>query len=188
MWHRAERIEADGRDAGFVREINEFRVSKPPTIDQYLRMEDATLIYQIQAWTGHEDEILSDLASRFLGRNRLCAIDDPVTASLSDQRGEWESELQRIVAASGRNPEYYLLRDDLKLTIYNPYIPEKEVRQQDPYNAIFVQSSHGEKPREISTVLERLSPVTGARKEWLRYYVPIECRDEVLRLATSRRW
>ena len=152
-------------------------------------MEDATLVYQMQVWTRHPDAILSDLARRFLKRNRLSAIEDPVSqAAFSDARDAWERELRTKVAEERFDPDYYALRDDLKLTIYDPYTPEKEDEKQDPYNAIFVQSEPRRKPREISTVLKRLAPVTGAREKRYRYYVPRECREAVKTLRDSREW
>jgi hypothetical protein len=188
-WKRARRISDTGGDAYFVREIAEFLNATEPTVQQYLAMEDATLVYQMQVWTRHPDRTLSDLAKRFLERDRFTCIDDPVTATgFSDVREQWESALRAEINKEGFDAEYYVLRDDLKLTIYNPYVPEKEEREQDPYNAIFVQADPSKKPREISTVLERLAPVTGAREKRYRYYVPKECRDVAKNLAVSRKW
>lgn len=189
LWRRAKQIQHDGGDPGFVPEIAGFTAAHQPSVEQYLRLDDATLLYQIQSWTRHGDRVLNDLARRFLGRNRFYAVDDPVTeTAFADSRNQWEAALAAIVAAENLAPDYYVLRDDLKLTIYNPYMPEREEREQDPYNAIFVQAAKGSKPREISTVLERLAPVTGAREKWYRYYVPNECRDKVMGLVASRTW
>ena len=123
-------------------------------------------------------------------RNRFAAIEDPVSeTAFADARNSWENELKSAVRESGfEHAEYYALRDDLKLTIYNPYIPEKEEKEQDTYNAIFIQGDHGQKPREISTILDRLKPVTGAREKRYRYYVPQECRERVMALIASRQW
>ncbi|MCI0360962.1 MAG: HD domain-containing protein [Planctomycetaceae bacterium] len=188
-WRRATDLRIDGRDAWLVREIAEFLDARPPTVKYYLAMEDATLVYQMQVWTRHPDPVLSDLARRFLFRDRLCVLNDPVAeAAVGDERTRWESELARVVGAEDFDANYYMLRDDLKLTIYNPYIPEKEEREQDPYNAIMIQPDQGGKPREISTILDRLATVTGVREKRFRYYVPDECRDKARALAESRNW
>jgi HD superfamily phosphohydrolase len=188
-WRRAKCILSQGGDAYLVHEIAEFLGAHQPTVRQYLAMDDATLVYQMQVWTRHPDRVLSDLAQRFLGRNRLAAIEDPVSeVAFSDARDVWERALGDAVRGSGFDPEHYALRDDLKLTIYNPYIPEREEPEQDPYNAIFIQSGPQDRPREISTVLERLAPVTGAREKRYRYYVPRECRDAARALASSKKW
>ncbi len=188
-WNRAKWIRGQGNDAHLVREIAEFLDAQRPTVRQYLAIEDATLVYQMQVWTRHPDAVLNDLARRFLGRGRLSPVNDPVSQNaFSDARADWEQRLRALVAEQKFDPNFYVLRDDLKLTIYNPYTPEKEEREQDPYNAIFVQDDPGKKPREISTVLHRLASVTGAREKRYHYYVPRECRDAALALAGSKRW
>jgi len=190
-WRRAKQICDDGGDAALVPEIGEFLNANQPSVRQYLALEDATLIYQLQVWTRHSDRVLSDLAKRFLTRERFVAVDDPVSEmDFAEARESWERELQDVVAREGFDlPEYYALRDDLTLTIYNPYAPEKEEEEQDPYNAIFVQPTAGRLPSEISKVLpERLAGVTGVRDKRYRYYVPKECRDAAKSLAVSRTW
>ncbi|HOQ48132.1 MAG TPA: HD domain-containing protein [Bryobacteraceae bacterium] len=188
-WKRARELSGQGSDAYLVHEIAEFLNAGQPTVQQYLAMEDATLVYQMQVWMRHPDRVLSDLARRFLVRDRFAALEDPVSQiAFPDLRDAWEKALGDKVAEHGFEPEYYALRDDLKLTVYNPYLPEKEEPEQDPYNAIFVQPDPRDKPREISTILTRLAPVTGAREKRYRYYVPRECRDAVRTLADSRKW
>ncbi len=186
-WKRARRISDEGDDAYLVYEMAEFLNTEKPTVNQYLAMDDCTLVYQMQVWTRHPDPILCDLARRFLERRRFAAIEDPITeTTLSDARDGWERALRGKVSEHKFDADYYALRDDLKLTIYNPYIPEKEEPEQDPYNAIFIQSDPHKRPREISTVLQRLGPVTGAREKRYRYYVPLECGDSVKALAASK--
>ena len=188
-WKRADQIRQDG-DAYLVHEIEAFLSAESPSVKQYLALEDATLVYQFQVWTRHPDRVLSDLAKRLLSRQGLVAIEDPITdTTFDDAREKWENALRTLVAQkSYESPELYALRDDLKLTIYNPYMPEKEEEEQDPYNAIFIESSEGGEPQEISKLLERLKPVTGAREKQFRYYVPRELRNDVLSLAKSRSW
>jgi HD superfamily phosphohydrolase len=188
-WKRANSLAEQGKDADLVREIAEFRSAESPSARQYLAMEDATLVYQMQVWSRHSDPVLKDLARRILHRNRMVCVDDPVPETIGANRHTiWEECLSQSVRDNGFDPEYYALRDDLSLTIYNPYIPEREDREQDPYNAIFIQRRTGEAPREISTILKRLGAVTGARERRYRYYVPQESASAVRSLAASQRW
>jgi HD superfamily phosphohydrolase len=189
-WNRAKHLHAHGEDAWLVHEIAEFLDTPKPTVQQYLALEDATVVYQLQVWMRHPDRVLSDLATRFLTRRGLKAIEDPIpSAALDGARADWEAELRRVAAEGGfKPPEYYALRDDLKLTVYDPYIPEKEEEEQDPYNAIFIAAADGGQPREISKVLERLLPLTGAREKRYRYYVPQECQADTMGIANSRSW
>lgn len=189
-WNRAKAIAGDGRDPWYVHEVGEFLAATPPTISQYLALEDATLVYQSEVWKRHPDATLRDLAKRFLERDGLVAIDDPVAdGRFGDGRQAWEDALKDVVFQGGYAlPEYYTLRDDLKLTVYNPYMPEKEDREQDPYNAIMIAPASGGPPQEISRILTRLKPVTGVREKRYRYYVPRDVRDSARSLAESRTW
>jgi hypothetical protein len=189
-WGRANELRRNGDDAWLVGEVRDFLDAEDPTVKEYLALEDATLVYQMQVWTRHADGVLRDLARRFLVRDGFAAVEDPVSeAAFGDAHADWEAELRRIVGEHQfAPPEYYALRDDLKLSVYDPYTPEKEEKEQDPYNAVFIQPASGGPPREISTVLKRLAPVTGLREKRCRYYVPKECRDAVRDVAASRAW
>ncbi|MBN2476466.1 MAG: HD domain-containing protein [Pirellulales bacterium] len=187
---RAKQIHEGSRDARFVDEIAEFLDAETPTVKQYLALEDATLVYQLQLWSKHPDRALSDLAGRFLARKGFAAIEDPVSETgFDDARAKWETTLRKVVAQGGFEPEeFYVLHDELEFTMYDPYIPEKEEEVQDPYNAIFIKPE-GSKPLvEVSRLLERLASVAGARSEQHRYYVPKECRDKARQIAESQRW
>lgn len=187
-WKRARQLQQSGVDAGWIAEISAFLATKQPTVEQYLMLEDASLIYQLKVWSRHSDKILADLSWRFLARDHFAAIDDPVAAVSFDLRDEWETALRELVGAQGLDPDYYMLRDDLKLTIYNPYIPEREEKLQDPYNAIVIQPDAGGPPREISSLLMRLGAVTGAREKRYRYYVPAICKTAARNLAKAGKW
>jgi hypothetical protein len=86
------------------------------------------------------------------------------------------------------HPGCYAPRDDLRLTVYDPYMPEKEEEEQDPYNAIMVRPKPDAPPQEISKQLRRLEPVTGIRNQRYRYYVPKQVRDQAQSLAESQSW
>ncbi len=190
-WERAKQMHSRREDAYLVVEIREFLDAPEPSVKQYLALEDATVVYQLKVWTRHPDKVLNDLAQRFLKRDRFVAIADPVSEEgVCDARVEWESELHKLVQEKGFDPEFYALRDDLKLAVYNPhmpYMPEKEEEEQDPYNAIFIKLDDTS-VQEISRLLDRLAAVTGPPKEEFRYYVPDECGDAAKQLANSRPW
>lgn len=187
-WRRAEQLESEGIDPSFVETIRDFREAESPTIEQYLALEDATLIYQLTRWTQHSDPVLADLASRVIHRRRMKAIRDPVPeGAFEDVREKWEDALRKAVELKGHSPpEYYALRDDLKQTIYNPYVPEKEKPEQDPYNAILI--SDGQGATEISEILTRLQAVTGKLPKGYRYYVPEDVVQDARTLAESDSW
>ncbi|MDZ4659812.1 MAG: HD domain-containing protein, partial [Bythopirellula sp.] len=191
-WRRAEQLETERGAPQFIPEIQQFRNAKKEskeTIEQYLALEDSTLVYQLIVWSRHPDSVLADLATRFVTRRKFKAVNDPVPEGAIDGvRETWEEALRELVKKKGYNlPEYYALRDDrLKQTVYDPYAPEKEKKEQDPYNAILIDL--GTVPTEISEVLTRLQAVTGERPKRNRYYVPEDVSEEARQLAESGSW
>lgn len=177
-WRRANTIEENGGNAWFMEEINEFRHAVEPTVGQYLALDDAMLLHQLAVWARHGDTVLGDLARRFVHRKPLKVIPDPVPSeAFEDVREAWETALHEEVSAAGFDPAFYALRDDLKQTVYDPYSPEKEEAEQDPYNAILIKRDS--KHEEISGVLPRLGSVTGKRPKEYRYYVPRQAAGRV---------
>ena len=74
--------------------------------------------------------------------------------------------------------ETHCLKDQVKAKYHQPYFPEKENDQQSARNAIRIQTDQDGKPKEISTIMERLRPVTTrGSADQVRYYVPMEARD-----------
>lgn len=187
-FRRARCLLQGGQYPNFLPPFAEFFSTRTPTVEQYLAIEDAILVYQMQVWEKHSDQILSDLARRFLVRDRLAPIDDPVPGTKINERElrrTWEETLRETIRKEGFDPDYYALRDDPTVSVYNPYVPEKEV--PDPYYAIFISDGQ-QQPQEISTLLPRLKPVTGSLEKRSRYYVPHQCRETVKYLAASRKW
>jgi HD superfamily phosphohydrolase len=197
-WNRAIQIGLDGGSPEWIASIASFFQHK--TIQHYLAIDDAAVLFQVQTWANHQDKVLNDLARRFLNRKGFTAIDppekcqpqltsgkiDPKNAPWIPIQAEWEEELNKLLKDEGFTPhEFYALRDDLKLSIYAPYETEKEEQEQSPYNAIFISPDEGGEPLEISKVLPRLSAFTGKRPQRYRYYVPKEIAIEVKELRTK---
>src|SRR5207249_1752934 len=132
MWNHAKRLRQDGAQIDLVRPIEDFWGADAPSTHQFLTLEEYTVLSQIQAWTGHRDHALNDLARRFLNRQGFAAIDAPRYGNvLVEDLTEWESELKKLVSARGyRPPELYALKDDLETRIYESYYPEKEKGEQ----------------------------------------------------------
>jgi HD superfamily phosphohydrolase len=187
MWRRARSL--NKRDAGLVPALKQFWAGKTPTIQQYLAIEEFTVLQQIQAWTQHSDQALSDLASRFLARRRFICVEPPAVmlqaAEVDFSREKldyWHDALCREVSDQGFDPEMYCLRDEVKPKYHQPYFPEKEGDEQSAKNAIRIIDAPGSPPIEISQLCPRLQPVTQKQRGVLRHYVPNELRGNVTRL------
>jgi HD superfamily phosphohydrolase len=187
IWARARKLHQDGTDVGLVPAIKDFWGAKDPTVEQYLAIEEHTVLYQFQQWTASTDKPLSDLARRFLERNRLAAVDPPPPKDpLAPSNEQWEAVLNELVRGAGYNPpEMYCLKDQVKAKYNQPYFPEKEADEQSVKNSIRVLVPGERRPVEISRLLGRLKPLTEEPVDRVRYYLPKELQAQALKLQTE---
>lgn len=139
----------------------------------------------------HKDKALSDLARRFLRRERFAAVDAPsAKGKLEPDLTKWETALLELVGKSRQYApaDMYCLRDDLKAKYSQPYFPEKERSEQSVSTAIRLTVKGKKKPVEISKLLPRLRPVTQKPPRHVRYYVPKELQTKALRLRKDWKW
>ena len=172
--------------------LEQFWATETPTIQQYLAIEEFTVLQQIQGWTQHSDRALSDLASRFLARHRFICIEPPpalLQAAEGDYSREkldnWHHALCQEVSDQGFDPEMYCLKDEVKPKYHQPYFPEKEGDEHSAKNAIRIIEAPGSPPIEISQLCPRLQPVTREQRGVVRHYVPDELRESVTSLRAS---
>jgi len=189
MWRRAKQLRAAGTDVNLVPALADFwNAGEQQSVEQYLRIEEFTVLAQIQAWASHPDRSLSDLANRFLKRERFVAIDAPVADDPLDARlPEWEVALAALV---GQRVEYqpaemYCLKDNLKGKYSEPYFPEKEADEQAVGNAIRLIVDG--QPVEVSELLPRLKPIIEKPRDRFRYYVPKDVEAAAKRLRSEWR-
>jgi HD superfamily phosphohydrolase len=188
MWFRAKSFFDQGKDALLVPAIRDFWTTPEPSVAQYTTIEEFTVLQQIQNWTSHEDKALSDLARRFLNRERLAMIDAPdFEGKLDPDVIRWGQDLKKLVSSRVEYdpPEAYCLVDRVKAKYYQPYFPEKEGDEQSVKNAIRVLVEGESTPIEISSRLTRLKPVTEAPAEKVRYYVPKDLQNDAQRLRAN---
>ncbi len=188
MWARAKKLRSNGDDVDLVPAIRGFCDAQDPSIDQYLTIEEYTVLQQIQQWRDHADGPLSDLARRFLNRDRFAMIESPPSSDdLDDGYEAWEEALKETVRKAGYSePDVYCLPDQLKGKYNQPYFPEKELDEQSAQNAIRLKTAGESEPVEISELLPRLRPVTREHRDRYRYYIPRDIRDAAEQLKS--RW
>ncbi len=186
MWRRAKTLRDGGTDVDLVPVLRDFwGAGDNATVQQYLRIEEFTVLQQVQQWTGHSDKPLADLARRFLDRNRYAAIDPPQPDSkLAGIYTRWEAALHEKLRGNGYDcMDTHCLQDEVKAKYNQPYFPEKENDQQSARNAIRVRAGATGSPVEISTILDRLRPVAERPAiAQVRYYVPCNMRLEIQKL------
>lgn len=188
MWRQAKVLMQAGEDTTLVSAINDFWKSPNPEPAQYLKIEEFTVMQQIQVWTDHRNKSLQDLARRFLNRNRFIGIDLPATESsllAGNGNDQFEHDLKDLVKKEGYDPDFYCLLDTVKGKYHQPYFPEKESDEQSAKNAIRIKLEGESNPIEISRVMERLKPVTSESPDRRRYYVPKAIEHKAKKLASQ---
>jgi HD superfamily phosphohydrolase len=188
MWQHAKQLQADGGKVRLLPAIEKLWGGEHPTVQDYLAVEEFTVLGQIQAWTTHPDKPLSDLARRFLGRKRFVAIEGPeFQFPLAQNLQEWEGALRALVGARSeyQPAQLYCLTDRLKAKYTDPYYPEKEPDEQGISNAIRLHKEGFPNPVEISELLPRLRPVTEKPQDKYRFYVPKDLEAEVKKLRNE---
>jgi len=188
MWTRANKLRKDGTriDANPVLE-KFWKTEKPEpgnlAIGDYLRVEEFTVLEQIQRWTEHPDRSLADCARRFLERDGLAMVEPPppVNPLKTNDFGAWEPELHKLLRGKGyADPEMYCLADRVKGKYRQPYREEKDPENQSAVNTIRVLIDG--KPLAIGQHLPRLNAVIAPPEDRVFYYVPKEIRAEAIAL------
>ncbi|MHC5539775.1 HD domain-containing protein [Singulisphaera rosea] len=190
LWRRARSFYDQGEDAALVPAIREFWDAQAspgsgPTVPQFLAIEEFTVLMQIQNWMAHPDKALSDLARRFLNRERFAMIEAPEFKDpLAPDCDGWEAALKALVRSrSEYDPvEMFCLRDRVKAKYHQPYFPEKESDEQSVKNAIRVVIPGESKPVEVSNLRDRLTPLTQAPSDRVRYYLPKDLQADAKQL------
>lgn len=188
MWRRAKSLHDEGEDVGLLPAIADFWSAQEPTVQQYLRIEEFTVLQQIQNWTAHQDKGLADFARRFLARERLAAVDPPPARNdLAPNFNDWEKALMDLVKTKAEYdpPELYCLKDEVKGKYNQPYFPEKEADEQSVKNAIRLKIEGEKEPVEVSTLLDRLKPLTQEPVNRVRYYIPKDLQEQARKMRAE---
>jgi uncharacterized protein len=189
LWKRADLLRRNHTNILPVPTLEAFWNVEKPTpenlpISTYLRLEEFTVLEQIQRWTEHADKALADCARRFLNRDGLAMVEPPPAVNaLTGDLGEWEPELKKLIAGAGfEQPEMYCLPDTVGGKYRQPYREEPEPENQTAVNSIRVRVGTGS-PIGIAAHLPRLAAVTRSPGDKIRYYVPKELRTAALKLS-----
>ena len=193
MWKRANQLRREGTDIDANPVLEQFwQVDDPKPralpVKDYLRVEEFTVLEQIQRWTNHQDKSLADCARRFLERDGLAMVEPPPAPSplQPDDFGEWEPELHALLKEKGYDqPEMYCLADRIKGKYRQPYREEKDPEEQSAVNTIRILVDG--QPVPIGEHLPRLKAVITPPADRIRYYVPKEIRQDAQDLANRLR-
>jgi HD superfamily phosphohydrolases len=148
----------------------------PLTLKEHLEMDDSDVLFHVKQWQSSDDEILSDLSRRFIGRRLFKAIDLDMPET---ERANFLTEARGAVERAGFVPQYYFIEDHAgDVPYYNYYT----VEGAEPKARIYVEDGYARpRIREISEVSEA---VRGLQRgyELHRICFPPEAKDEVYKL------
>jgi HD superfamily phosphohydrolase len=134
------------------------------TIEDYLKLDEAVMLYYFQIWQEEADPILSDLCRRFVNRNLFKFAD-------FDPAKEYKklTELTRLFEKAGLDPDYYLVVDSSSDLPYDFYRPGEE-EERLPINLLL---NNGEL-RELSQESEIVEAISGKRRTDHKLYYPAD--------------
>ncbi len=193
MWNRADTLRRDGVNIDANPVLERFWKSEKPEpgklpVEDYLKVEQFTVLDQIQRWTAHSDKSLADCARRFLDRDGFAMVEPPPPPNplKPEDLGEWETELGKLLEKEGYGvPAMYCLADRIKGKYRQPYREEKDPEAQSAVNTIRVVVD--DKPIAIGEYLPRLKAVIAPPEDRILYYVPKEIREKAKALSQRLR-
>lgn len=133
------------------------------SLKDYLRLDDGTLTTYFTMWRDFPDDILHDLASRFLDRRPL------KSARFTQETRDLIPELQRLIEEAGFDPNYYTAINDSYDLPYDAYDPSS----REPKTQIELMEQDGTL-RELSTVSPIVAAITGKSTGDERFFFPRE--------------
>ncbi|HBV23487.1 MAG TPA: hypothetical protein DEB42_06870 [Jeotgalicoccus sp.] len=132
------------------------------TVHDYLRLDEMVVNFYLQEWVHEEDEILSDLAGRFVNRDLFKYL--PFDGSIITI-----TELNELYRKAGIDPDYYVFSDSYSDLPYD-YDRPGQNRNRRP---IHLLRPNGD-IREISSQSAIINSITGIHRLGSRLYYPKE--------------
>ena len=130
------------------------------TIQQYVDLDEAVVLYYLKAWVKEEDPILSDLSRRFINRDLLKYM--PFDGSIITI-----SELTDLFIQADINPNYYFVSESFSDL---PYDYDRPGSNRQPIHLLRRNGSI----KEISSQSLVISSITGINREDYKLYYPKE--------------
>lgn len=146
------------------------------TLKEHLEMDDSDVLFHVKQWQNSNDQILSDLSRRFIGRRLFKAIDLDMDEG---ERASFLAAAREQVDRAGFDPTYYFMEDHTgDIPYYNYYTAEGA----EPKARIYVEDGYAHpRIREISEVSEA---VRGLQRGYKLHRIcfPPEVKEEVYAL------
>jgi uncharacterized protein len=134
------------------------------TLEDYLKLDEAVIMYYFQIWQDETDPIISDLCRRFVNRNLFKYAE-------FDPAKEYKklTQLTSLFLKAGIDPDYYLVVDSSSDLPYDFYRPGEEEERLP----IHLMMKSGEL-RELSRESEIVDAISGKRRTDHKLYYPAD--------------
>lgn len=139
------------------------------TLADYIKLDEAVILYYFQMWLEEDDSILRDLANRFVNRRLFQYVEfNPHL-----QMKQW-MELNELFKKAGINPAYYLEVDSSSDLPYDFYRPGEEGERLPIYLLM-----PNEELRELSRESDIVEAITGKKRTDHKLYYPQDLIDDL---------
>jgi HD superfamily phosphohydrolase len=134
-------------------------------LQDYLKLDEAVILFYFQQWQDERDAILSDLCRRFVNRHLFKYVEfNPTNEQMAKL-----IELTGLFKKAGIDPEYYLVVDSSSDLPYDFYRPGEEGERLP----IYLLMPNGEL-RELSRESVLVEAISGKRRTDHKLYFPAD--------------
>jgi uncharacterized protein len=177
IFHRAKHLYQEGYTFKYQPQHFSSFFEEKVTLEDYLKLDEAVILYYFQGWQEEADPILSDLCERFVNRNLFKYVE-------FDPAKEYKklAELMVLFKKAGIDPEYYLVVDSSSDLPYDFYRPGEEEERLP----IHLLMKSGEL-KELSRESEIVDAISGKRRTDHKLYFPADfIQDETTKKNTKK--
>ncbi|REJ09315.1 HD domain-containing protein [Halobacillus trueperi] len=151
--------------------------SGEPTLEEYLALDEAVVLYYFQTWMKEEDDVLSDLCHRFVNRKLFKYIE----FNPNSQMNEW-MELYKLFTKAGLNPDYYLVVDSSSDLPYDFYRPGEE-GERLPIHLL----QPNDELKELSRLSDIVESISGKKRTDHKLYIPLDRLEEMSNRSKTKK-
>lgn len=131
------------------------------TLEDYLALDDGVMETNFSMWRNSNDQILSDLAARYLDRHPLESV------KMSDSTKDLIPKLQKLIEQAGFNPKYYTDTNSAFDEPYDAYKPSGK----NAHSPIEIMQEDGSLI-ELSEVSPLVKSLNGTLQGDERFFFP----------------
>ncbi|AIQ10616.1 HD domain-containing protein [Paenibacillus durus] len=169
VFRRAKQLFKEGYSFRFMVEPLTDLFRGEVSVQQYLQLDEALVQATFMQWTSEQDELLSDLCSRFIHRKLYKYVE------MESLDMETIDDIRRSFASAGLNPEYDLEVDFPTDLPYDVFRPEEGFHGKQ-----ILLLDRQERLREISEVSDIVRSISGIHRGRYHLYYPQDKLEKAL--------